>query len=174
MNDRISRIAMLTAATGFIGFAFGMISQDTTADKRLATSPTSTISVGDNINVARKIFIDQDVAHGRTAFSFARGPEDEDYITANIDPAHMTLCLWFSKTNQDIIRIQVLISPWPRQGKAANTWLPVTSYQVNRDGTFVLSFPKPPTISEIEERRKKLMENAEFPKPTFGKSNSDK
>jgi len=163
---------MLAGVFGFTGVALSLLAQETTRDQSVATPSAATIGVGDNIKEAQKILNGHGIANGQTLFSLANVPEDEDYITANIEPAHMTLCIWYSKANHKVIRMQVLISPWPRQGKAYDTWLDVTSYQINQDGTFVLTFPKPPTVLEIEERRKSAREKSEAPTWNFGKSRS--
>ena len=67
----------------------------------------------------------------------------------------------------------LLYRPEPSsQGKGYDTWLDVTSYQIHQDGTFVLTFPKPPTALEVEQRRKSALEKSEAPTWNFGNSRS--
>ena len=166
MLSQIKNLTMVVGLSGLVYLAMNLFlkgpDQDPVQDSTVRS--VATIDVGDNIDEVQKLLDDHEIVHGRVVFSFAQGAEDVDYIAANIHPAHMYLCIWFSKTNRKVISMRVQISPWPKQGKAFETWLPVTSYQIGQDGTCGLTFPKPPTIQEVEQQRKRASENSQTPK----------
>lgn len=113
-------------------------------------------AIGDDIDAARKVLDGFDKGYGEGINAFAMGPPSDDHelVHTTLDEDHVSLFIWFLKSKRTITSITAKYKLSWRAGKADRFGLPVTAVQLNRDGTYTLTFAKPPTLAELEAQEK--------------------
>ncbi len=142
-------------------------------EKGIAPFVSDTIAIGDDIAAARKTLDAYGKENHVGGFALARAPEDRANIIVPINPDQMYLCVWYSKSTGKIASMSAVCFPSRRRhAKAGESWIPIVAVRLNRDGTYALTFAKPPTIAELDARDKADAENS--PRPQYPPSRHDR
>ena len=124
----------------------------TLADTQVKSAPQNTIKIGGDINAARKQLDMFEKFNSVGGFAFGKHPEDVENIFVQLDADHMNACIWYSKSTQQITRMNIVCFPKREAGKLYKSWIPIQSIDLNDDGTHTLTFSKPLTIAELDNR----------------------
>jgi len=112
----------------------------------ISAPPEEIISVGSDVGLARKIFDSKNIYNNTGGFAFATiGPGDEDAenLIVIIDPEHMMLCIWYSKSTGAIDKMTSVCMPSKQSGRAYESWIPITAVEFLPSGEYKLTFSKP-------------------------------
>lgn len=153
------------AALAFFTSAATVWAQASELPDERAKLSSGTFAVGDEIDAARQLLDRHDKPSSVGGFAFAQGPEDVENVIVILDPDHMYLCVWYSKSKRSIQQMSAVCFPARRHGKIHESWIPIRQVQLHDDGTHSLTFAKPLTVAELDAREKEAA--ARQPTPQF-------
>ncbi|QDV82263.1 hypothetical protein [Planctomycetes bacterium TBK1r] len=146
------RISMLATVCLFSAICCVGYSQHTT-QKTATTGAPAKLFIGQSLADSKKALSDRQVKFGEGGFAFAKGNPDEGNLVVTIDNNHTYACVYYSKSQSVITKLDMVFFPSRRHGKAAESWLPATELQLNDDRSYCVTFAAPLIDDELREMK---------------------
>ena len=152
MRNMMLAALFISAAIACIGY-----SQDTASEAAPKVSPTK-LFIGQRLADAKKALSERQIEFGEGGFAFAKGDPDEANLFVTIDKNHTYACVYYSKSRSQVSGLHMVFFPSRKHGKVAESWLPATELQLNKDRSYTVTFSPPLTDDELKKLRESRSE----------------
>ncbi len=115
------------------------------------------VFVGQSLEAATNVLKNRGIKFGEGGFAFARTDPDRSNLYFNLDPNHVDVCAYYSKSKSSITGISLVFYPARKQrSKTGEAWIAANEILLRQDRSYSVTF----TVPITEEELKRVEDNA--------------